>query len=78
MSDEPTKQKIDDGGPAFPVPYELGGKALTGMTLRDWMGGMAMMGMINHDSWYQSGLESELAINAYKIADAMLRAREGR
>ncbi len=65
----------DDGGPAFPVPWET---ANNGMTLRDWLAGQALDGMLssapvadrsspNHAGW---------AANAYAFADAMIEARK--
>jgi hypothetical protein len=41
------KAKINDGGPAFPVPLNPGeslpcGKSADGMNLRDWLAGQAM------------------------------------
>ena len=46
-----------------------------GMDLRDWMAGLAMQGMLN---WCEKGstVDSlELGEMAYKIADAMMKAR---
>lgn len=66
------------GGPAFPVVGhfyngKLGGQLDHGMTLRDWFAGMAMQGMLaaaeNHNT-------DELAVYAFDVADAMLKARE--
>ena len=68
-------EKIDDGGPAFPVSLELYlGASLSGMTLRDWFAGQALAGMLANGgavSW-----EGD-ATNAYTVADAMLEARKG-
>ena len=61
------------GGPAFPIGTEF-----LGMTLRDYFAGKAMQGMIsaNGDSnGYLEYEEETVAANAYKLADAMLKAR---
>jgi len=41
--------------------------------LRDWFAGLAMQGLLTHDD---EGLISEAAQDAYRYADAMLKARE--
>lgn len=72
-----------DGGPAFPVDQVSSmGVAMqsTGMTLRDHFAGQAMQslvqvdGLSDHDSirLHQIG---PLALDAYRLADAMLKAR---
>jgi hypothetical protein len=77
-----------DGGPAFPHrelnsdgQYEFS----PGASLRDWFAGMAMQGLLVqfaglamqgllvHDD---EGVISEAARDAYRYADAMLKARE--
>ena len=75
--------KIDNGGPAFPMPRVLKHTGdLTdgcyGMTLRDWFAGQALAGISSgHDrdgrwSWEANAAARE----AYRIADAMLAARK--
>lgn len=75
---------INDGGPAFPV-WELNGKGQPemtgfGVTLRDYFAAKAMVGQIaagegkyvrGYDGW-----RDEFAREAYRYADAMLKARE--
>jgi hypothetical protein len=65
-------KQIDDGGPAFPVPYVT---LHTGMTLRDWFAGMALQGRAT-----RLGNPHEhrdlLASDCYDIADAMIEARQ--
>jgi len=70
------------GGPAFAQQLECNrdGYAVTGgMTLRDYFAAKAMQGLITsrhtdyENGWYD---EEQLAGSAYKMADAMLRARE--
>ena len=58
------------GGPAFPSWKEDGFFAY-GMTLRDYFAAKAMQGLTQKYSH-----ESDVSRNAYKIADAMLKARE--
>jgi hypothetical protein len=74
-----------DGGPAFPsglYAYDgTGDPKPDGMSLRDWFAGMAMQGAIayvnEHEDHYDQSL-ANTAIASYKIADAMLAAREGK
>ena len=77
--------KINDGGPAFPVPdvidhdrnyYQYGGQ---GMTLRDYFAAKAMAAYLAHLSSLDCTVSKhypEIANEAYEIADAMLKARE--
>ena len=68
--------QINDGGPAFPCPpsqhsngfYSTG----NGMSLRDHFAAAIMQGLMS--SQYQ--VDDPYPIYAYKIADAMLKARE--
>lgn len=79
--------KINDGGPAFPVSSErnANGEILwgfNGMSLRDWFAGQALAGELSaqNDStgiWTERLFE-KLAERSYKIADAMLKAREAK
>ena len=64
------EQKIETGGPAFPV--QPGGD--TGMTLRDYFAAAALTGIIakGEDEMYPGFRASE----AYALADAMLSARD--
>jgi hypothetical protein len=68
-----------DGGPAFPgIETRINGlheqhRAYYGMTLRDWFAGMAMQGMLTRDD---EGKIPDVAKDAYRYADAMLKARE--
>lgn len=84
--------KVEDGGPAFPVVAEGGeGSGLhpdrwDGMTLRDYFAGQALAGMIASHDWTKNiALESKrdnvpavyaLSKAAYFAADAMLLARK--
>jgi hypothetical protein len=70
-----------DGGPAFPipdiyVPDEHRGcvSGSVGMSLRDWFAGQALVGIASTADTAAYHLYAE---DAYAIADAMLKAREG-
>lgn len=70
------------GGPAFPFPaytYPNGeiNHGEGGMTLRDYFAAKAMQGMATSPEHCRDGwAHSDIAIQAYALADAMLRARE--
>jgi len=65
-----------NGGPAFPVDYfydqDTGKEILPneGMTLRDYFAAKVINDLLDHCSTYTVASEE-----AYKIADAMLKAR---
>lgn len=71
-----------DGGPAFPdkwmdkdsmgewVPREQ----FSGMSLRDWLAGQALVGILNHEIYGDN--YGEAARVAYAFSDAMLAERE--
>ena len=64
--------KINDGGPAFPMTGEGYGDprySQYGMTLRDWFAGMVLQASC------QDAGPWEAARLAYKYADAMVEAR---
>lgn len=67
--------KINDGGPAFPHdrPAMAGGFG-TGMTLRDYFAAKAMQAFIQR-AVLHADIE-DVAIDAYDVADQMLKARE--
>ena len=80
------------GGPAFPTPrYERGDMYSLGMTLRDYFAAKAMQGMlaVPDDQRYGDRADKSLTVDqwqrwcvtglvehAYRVADAMLKARE--
>lgn len=86
-----------NGGPAFPFPYEEaaseygpgGWTAHTGMSLRDWFAGQALVGLCAGVLGNTDAIEALHAMNknedwapeqihakwAYGFADAMLKAR---
>jgi hypothetical protein len=73
-------QPINYGGPAFPCVYysePIGsiGPQFTikgGMTLRDYLAAAALQGLMSS----QCQVDDPYPIYAYRIADAMLKARE--
>ena len=68
-------EKKDDGGCAFPFvvqDYESD----PGMSLRDWFAGMAMMGLRANSNEHACSITREdIAVEAYRQADAMLEVR---
>lgn len=86
---------INDGGPAFPRPASEGhhvhdGEHIhgygeqSGMTLRDWFAGQALIGQLSGDQTEEAPSHEVMAdaesfaSSAYIYADAMLKAREKR
>lgn len=77
--------KIYTGGPAFPHECNAQYHERSGMTLRDYFAAKALSaiyatamaearegsGLFQHDDW-----RTGLVLDAYAMADAMLRARE--
>ena len=73
--------KIDDGGTAFPLVIPEPGFQYheAGMSLRDWFAGMALQGFCSNgvDTQTHGEFYVQIAVSqAYKIADAMLKARK--
>ena len=58
---------------AFPVVFQHLGEVVVvpGMTLRDWFAGQAL---VSCSDWSKP---SDAARHAYRVADAMMKAREG-
>lgn len=69
-----TETKINNGGPAFPVPYGFMG---AGASLRDYFAAKAMQGEVAANTSKRAD-PTETAEYAYQMADAMLRAREAK
>ena len=65
-------EKINDGGPAFPLSGPLTTSDNLGMTLRDYFAAKAMQSLVALDHTNNINI----AIWSYEIADAMLAARE--
>ena len=67
-----------DGGPAFPFSFdETDGSrvAVAGMSLRDYFAGQEMGSRL---AWFApyDGNFNKVAVDAYRLADAMLEARK--
>ena len=83
-----SNQPINDGGPAFPMPdsHHANGQVQyghLGMTLRDYFAAAALQGNLagqSIDVGYYEGKDAwnKAAEDAYAVADAMLKAREGK
>ena len=75
MSENKNAKTPADGGPAFPkLTQDERWKTFTstgGMSLRDYFAAKAMQALAQKYSH-----EGDISRNAYKIADAMLKARE--
>lgn len=75
---------INNGGPAFPIPLQpdqswQGMAPCDGMTLRDYLAAKAIQGFcanVNTQPTTQNHFDN-LAEDAWRMADAMLKAREG-
>jgi hypothetical protein len=67
--------QINDGGPAFPTLFiePNYGSGYAGMTMRDYFAAAALQGLMSS----QCQVDDPYPIYAYRIADAMLKAREG-
>ena len=73
--------EIKDGGPAFPRNILDHGHGVTtthesGMTLRDYFAAKAMQALITAPNVRPMIEDGEASRWAYKMADAMLKARE--
>lgn len=72
--------KINDGGPAFPVPDgEAANLGYHGASLREWFAGQALAGVwAGRESDFvqiAAPTATDVAKSAYAIADAMLAQR---
>jgi hypothetical protein len=74
--------KINDGGPAFARaagPHGLS-QSQNGMSLRDYLAGQAVIGLIGGRNWSEvkggdDAVIKQWAVSAYLVADAMIAAR---
>jgi len=67
--------KINTGGPAYPIVVEYMEYNESGMTLRDYFAGQALaivMGRFDHD---HEPSDEDIAMYAYFIANAMIAER---
>ena len=76
--------EIASGGPAFPMSHEQKQTGVWGLTKREWYAGMALQGMLaaNHMEQWRGKMTwpqqlHAISIDAYSLADAMLRAGKG-
>lgn len=82
---------INDGGAAFPAldcgrvyeqndgGYSVNFESSSGMTLRDWFAGQAIARAAEFPSaQYGHDENMRIAVDAYKLADAMLAVRAAR
>jgi hypothetical protein len=65
---------MKDGGPAFPRvgQVEYNSQAQNGMSLRDWLAGQAVRGLLSNSNFAEVEV---VHVAAYAIADRMLRER---
>jgi hypothetical protein len=63
------------GGPAFPLETSTAFQN-PGMTLRDYFAAKAMQGYLGSPEWLREVSPQGTAEAAYRVADAMLKARE--
>lgn len=72
--------KEGDGGPAYPVSTNREDEVLCGhrgMSLRDYFAGQALVGLLAHSVEYQVyPTREDNAVEAYRQADSMLKARD--
>ncbi len=78
--DQKVDHKIDPYAPFNPVPA---GATHPGITLFDWLAAVAMQGLVTHGmevrgdrALTEEDKDREMANRAYRMAGAMLRARE--
>ena len=73
-------EKINDGGPVFPHEFKYGdgtAQRCEGMTLRDYFAAKAMeVDYTLAKNFTDPDWRYGIALDAYKMADAMLKARE--
>jgi hypothetical protein len=68
------EQPVNTGGPAFPTTFSA---RTDGMSLRDYFAGQALITAAMHsEQWGTSNNAEMIAAFAYRLADAMLAARE--
>ena len=76
---------INEGGPAFAQPFEVGVNGRRdfasdfgygGMSLRDWFAGQALAGLLACAGWPGASQLGRQARDAYRLADAMVAQRD--
>jgi hypothetical protein len=66
----------DTSGPAFPCHPGVENSIYDGMTLRDYFAAKAMHGYLSVYEWQSVASPQGTAEAAYRMADAMLKARK--
>lgn len=68
----------NDGGPAFPTPmqHEDWREDYPGLSLRDYFAGKAIEGVFANGVESAEDGKAYIAMHAYRMADAMLKARK--
>ena len=64
------------GGPAFPCHPGIENPLYDGITLRDYLAAKAMQEMLSDPIWRSNDDFGLIAHFAYRMADAMLKARK--
>ena len=64
------------GGPAFPIKGPVMSSDEQGMTMRDYFAAKAMQGYLGSPEWLREVSPQGTAEAAYRVSDAMLKARE--
>ena len=67
---------MNDGGPAFPVSWNVPNAPEPGMTLRDYFAAAAMQGYCSSEKWRVDANAERTARAAYTMADAMIAEKE--
>ncbi|RQZ76424.1 hypothetical protein DF052_00265 [Burkholderia glumae] len=80
-----TTSKPADGGPAFPVPGLQHDADFNGMTLSDYFAAKVLQGLMANEQFppprpieqarTREEMADEIAAAAYRMADAMIKAR---
>lgn len=70
--DEAAERKALRNPPAFPVDHRA---LMQGMTLRDYFAAKALPSVLDQNDVHDGRLLTNVAWTAYRMADAMLKAR---
>jgi hypothetical protein len=63
-------------GPAFPIKGPVMSSDEQGLSIRDYFAAKAMQGYLGSPEWLREVSPQGTAEAAYRVADAMLKARE--
>ncbi|WP_257803322.1 hypothetical protein [Burkholderia glumae] len=84
-TNESSTSKPADGGPAFPIPGLQHDPDFNGMSLRDYFAAKVLQGLMANEQFppprpieqarTREEMADEIAGAAYRMADAMLKAR---